>query len=97
MESTIERLHAWVDGRVQGVGFRFFVQKCAIELEITGWVRNLYDGRVEVVAEGTHLNLLKLLAQLHRGPGSAMVSDVDADWESASGEFTSFRVRYTAI
>lgn len=88
-----ERLHAWVEGSVQGVGFRFFVIQHAEELKLTGWVRNLWDGRVEVVAEGPHASLQKLLNHLKEGPRSASVSQVATEWLPASNEFTDFNVR----
>jgi acylphosphatase len=89
----IEHLHAWVEGSVQGVGFRFFVIQHAAELGLTGWVRNLWDGRVEVVAEGPRASLQKLLDQLKEGPRSASVSHVATEWLPASNEFTDFNVR----
>lgn len=90
-----ERLHAWVEGSVQGVGFRFFVIQHAAELGLTGWVRNLWDGRVEVIAEGPRASLQKLLEQLKTGPRSASVSHVAAEWLPAADEFTDFNVRFS--
>ena len=89
------RLHAWVGGSVQGVGFRMFVQEQAIRLNIKGWVRNRWDGRVEVVAEGKRNHLDQFLGQLRRGPRSAHVSELDFDWQSALHEFSGFRIRRT--
>lgn len=89
------RLHAIVKGRVQGVGFRYFVVDAAEILELTGWVRNRWDDNVEVLAEGDQANLEQLLKALQRGPRSAFVSDVDFDWEKPTGEFTTFRVAMT--
>lgn len=91
-----KRMHASVEGLVQGVGFRAFVQQNAIWLNLTGWVRNRWDGSVEVVAEGELEQLEKMLAALKRGPRSASVRQVTVDWEDASGEFTSFGVRRTS-
>jgi len=90
------RLHAHVEGRVQGVGFRYFVEETAITLDLKGWVRNRWDGSVEVVAEGERQSLEKLLHALRRGPRSAQVSDVRTEWSPASGEFDHFRVRMTS-
>ncbi len=90
------RLHARVEGRVQGVGFRFFVQQTAQSLGVTGWVRNRWDRSVEVVAEGERAALERLLAALRRGPRASFVSDVKAEWGEASGEFRGFGVRRTA-
>ena len=65
-EHNIHRLHFHVEGMVQGVGFRYFVLRSAQKLGLTGWVRNRYDGRVEVMAEGTLTSLNRLLQELRR-------------------------------
>jgi acylphosphatase len=91
--SDIQRLHARVYGRVQGVGFRYFVLNSAVELGLAGWARNRRDGTVEVVAEG-ELDLLKqLVGVLQRGPRSSAVSKIQTDLQVASGEFASFFIR----
>ena len=95
MENTHARLHAMIDGGVQGVGFRMFVLDHANAMQLTGWVRNTYDGRVEVTAEGSRPALEKLLDKLRQGPRSAFVTEVKQDWQPASGEFTNFEVRRT--
>lgn len=87
------RLNAIVEGHVQGVGFRAFVQGQAVQLDLTGWVRNRWDGSVELAAEGEQVKLDMLLQALYRGPRSAYVSGVRVDWTPATGEFSSFRVR----
>ena len=69
-------LHFLVQGRVQGVGFRWFVQREASELELRGWVRNTEDGDVEVVASGDPGDLSELRASLRRGPRGARVDHV---------------------
>ncbi len=89
------RLHVFVDGRVQGVGFRYFVVQVAELLQVNGWVRNTGDGRVEVMAEGERDVLDKLLEYLGKGPRAAFVSEVRQEWEAATGEFTYFEVRQT--
>lgn len=94
-EATLARLHATVEGRVQGVGFRYFVIDNAAALDLNGWVRNRWNGTVEVVAEGSRPALEKLLAALHRGPNSSHVSNVQFGWEAASGEFLDFHMRNT--
>ena len=66
-----------VRGRVQGVGFRDFVQRAAVELGVTGWVRNLDDGRVEAVAAGTAAQLAEFAGRLHRGPRFSDVRGVE--------------------
>ena len=89
------RLHATVEGRVQGVGFRAFVEQSAMALNLKGWVRNRWDGSVEVLAEGEHKNLEVFLAALWRGPRASSVTDVLFEWLPATGEFTYFSVRMT--
>ncbi len=69
-------LHFLIQGRVQGVGFRWFVQREAAELELRGWVRNTEDGDVEVVAAGDAGNLDELRASLRRGPRGARVDRI---------------------
>lgn len=93
-ESEIKqmRLHADVLGHVQGVGFRFFVLDQARQLGLTGWVRNLPAGTVEVLAEGPKATLATLLNKLQRGPTGSRVSDVRFSWFEANGEFDHFRV-----
>jgi acylphosphatase len=87
------RLHAWVEGRVQGVGFRYFVVENASALGLAGWVRNTFSGQVEVIAEGPRSALEQLLALLKRGPRAAFVTEVRQEWGPASGEFAYFAVR----
>jgi acylphosphatase len=91
-----QRLHAHLTGRVQGVGFRYHTMKAAQDLGLTGWVRNLRDGRVEVVAEGDLDRLNKLLQDLRKGPPSASVENIDYDFSDSKDDFNQFQVRYTA-
>ncbi len=95
-ETTQSRLHAMVSGRVQGVSFRYFVLDQAAELDLTGWVRNRWDGSVEVTAEGPRPMLERLLQSLQQGPPMAHVEDVDFAWLEPTGEFVGFSVRSTA-
>ncbi len=95
MSDTIERLHAKVRGRVQGVSFRYYTTQQARSLGLTGWVMNLPDGQtVEVTAEGSREDLLSLLDWLNTGPGGARVDNLDSAWQTATGEFSDFRTRY---
>jgi acylphosphatase len=94
--SDRRRLEATIHGRVQGVGFRYFVQREAQKLRLTGWVRNLRSGAVEVAAEGSVERLEDLLAALRKGPPLAWVERVNADWKKPRGESGSFDVRFTA-
>jgi len=94
-EVQLSRLHAIVEGRVQGVSFRYFVSEKAAFLGIKGWVRNRIDGSVEVMAEAARGQLELLLQELPKGPPSAYVTDVQVEWLEAAGEFTTFWVRST--
>lgn len=87
------RLCATVHGLVQGVSFRYYTLHKARALGLTGLVRNLWDGSVEVVAEGEREAAEELLAWLHIGPPAAQVERVDVQWETPRGEFRSFEVR----
>lgn len=89
----LKRLHAIVYGRVQGVSFRYNTTRRAVELGITGWVRNLPDRTVEVTAEGDDEAMEKLVAYLKVGPTGAHVTTTDIKWLKASGEFTDFTIR----
>lgn len=94
-ERPSEALRAIVRGRVQGVGFRDFVEMRARSLGLTGYVRNLSDGRsVEVVAEGLRHDLERLIGHLHEGPSGAHVTAVEADWRLPTGAHTGFRTTY---
>jgi acylphosphatase len=79
-DSEKMRLHVIVRGRVQGVGFRAFVVDSGLALGVTGWARNRWDGSVEVVAEG---------------PRMSNVTELEQEWEPASGEYKSFGIRST--
>lgn len=89
------RLHAVVEGRVQGVGFRYFVEETALALNITGWVCNRWNGTVETIAEGERPVLEKFQAALQRGPRSAHVSHVSVEWLPATNEFSRFKIKMT--
>jgi acylphosphatase len=89
-----EQLHAIVRGRVQGVSFRHYTQLYARELGLTGWVRNLPDGTVEVTAEGTREALEQLLAFLNQGPQGARVVHLIHRWNLASNQFDDFHITY---
>ena len=86
----VVRLTAWVRGHVQGVGMRWWIRARALELGLSGWARNLEDGRVEVVAEGPRPACEKLLAAL-RGPGTpGRVESVVERWSEARGRMSRF-------
>ncbi len=87
-------MEATVHGLVQGVFFRQHTLRQAQRLNLTGWVANLPDGNVRVVAEGEESALRALLDFLHRGPPAAQVKRVAVEWSTGAGEFSDFRVRY---
>ncbi len=90
----MKRAHIWVSGRVQGVWFRATAREIANRLGLKGWVRNLPDGRVEIVAEGDESALDEFIKWCWEGPPLARVEDVEVEWERPTGEFRSFEVRY---
>jgi acylphosphatase len=92
MNTSIVRFHATIEGRVQGVGFRYFVVDQASTLNLTGWVRNTYRDEVEVTAEGERQALEKFLQAVRSGPPSAYVTDINFEWLAATGEFKYFQV-----
>lgn len=88
-----QQLEALVMGRVQGVGFRYFVRTAAKRLGVTGWVCNTRDGSVRVVAEGSNKCLKQLLEALEHGPSLACVNDVRCRWDKPSGQYSDFSIR----
>lgn len=91
-EERNEGLHAVVEGHVQGVGFRYFVQDFAERRGLTGWVRNREERQVEVYAEGSHTDLSRLLDALQQGPGTAIVTNVEFEWSEAQGKHNRFSI-----
>ena len=87
------RVHMIISGRVQGVFFRANTKSKAQSLNLSGCVRNLPDGSVEVVAEGPHDTLADFVRWCHKGPAAARVDSVDIEWELATGELTQFGIR----
>lgn len=88
------RAHVYVDGRVQGVFFRTETREEALRHGLTGWVRNLPDARVEAVFEGEKDKVERLIEFCRTGPPGARVTKVDVEWQSFTGEFRGFRIRY---
>ena len=82
-----------VSGRVQGVFFRYSARQHAEELGLTGYARNLNDGRVEIIAEGEEYGLKSLLSWVHRGPSGAYVDRVEIEWRPIKNVFSSFAIR----
>ncbi len=89
------RVHLFVHGRVQGVFFRKYTRDTARKLGIKGWVRNLPDGRVEIIAEGTKEALEQLIYWAkNEGSPLSRVTHVDVQWEPPKNEFDDFSIRY---
>lgn len=86
------RVHLLIRGHVQGVWFRQSTERQARTLGLVGWVRNLPDGRVEIVAEGGDAAVDQLVAYCHAGPPAARVDHVTIDWQAPEGGFTSFEI-----
>ena len=91
----MQRLHAIISGRVQGVSFRYYTQQEAHKLGVKGWVRNRPDRTVEVTAEGERDTLEDFLEFLHEGSPAAQVDSVQSTWSDATGEFTDFQITYS--
>ena len=87
-------LHARVEGMVQGVGFRFSTVHQARRLGVNGYVRNLWDGTVEVAAEGPEEQLRQLERWLHHGPPGAIVRRVDSHYSPFQGVYRSFGIEF---
>lgn len=87
------RAHVHVRGRVQGVNFRYYTMQEARKLGVTGWVRNLIDGRVEAIFEGEDEAVESMVNWCRHGPPSAAVEDVEVLWVEPTGEFSDFGVR----
>lgn len=94
-ESPIDlaRVHIWVIGRVQGVGFRAFVLQSGPIFGITGWVHNVGYDQVETVAEGPRAVLERFADVIKTGPRASRVDEARVEWETPTGEFEGFRVR----
>ena len=89
-----KRVHVFYAGRVQGVGFRMSAEETAQRMGIVGWVKNLRDGRVEVVAEADEATLQKFLDTLQSSSMKNFIQDVEISWSNASETFHEFEIRY---
>jgi acylphosphatase len=89
-----EQFKAIIHGRVQGVGYRFFAERYAIELGITGYAKNLYNDDVEIVAQGDKSSLESYLAKLQEGPRLSKVTNIDVEWQPVSEHYPSFDIRF---
>jgi len=87
------RVHLLISGEVQGVFFRAGTRKFAGDLGVTGWVRNLSSGMIEVVAEGRKPLLDRLVEYCKQGPDGAHVDEMEIEWSKPTGKFTDFNVK----
>ena len=95
MDEDLYAVNLYVSGRVQGVGFRFYAMRIARSFGITGWVRNLYDGRVEIYAEGKKPNLVGFIEEIKIGPPTSHVSNVVQNWEKIKKQhFNDFSITF---
>ena len=92
-QSKKKRVHIWVKGRVQAVGFRAHVEYYASLIDVTGWVRNVGFDTVEALAEGTPDELEKFIELVKQGPSASRVDEARVEWEDATGEFLLFGVK----
>jgi acylphosphatase len=88
----MKRMHVYISGRVQGVFFRAETQRLAVGFNLTGWVRNIADGRVEACFEGKDENIDKMIEWCHIGPPAARVEEVLTEEEHYTGEFRDFSI-----
>jgi acylphosphatase len=89
------RAHIIISGRVQGVFFRYTMQQMASASDVKGWAKNLPDGGVESVLEGSKEDVEKVIKWSHQGPAGAIVQDVEVEWEKYTGEFKDFSIKYS--
>ncbi len=90
----LKKAHLVIHGQVQGVFFRAYFQDQAQTHHLTGWVKNCFDGTVEVILEGEESDVQKVVEWAHTGPSNAEVKRVDVSWEKATGEFKNFSIQY---
>ena len=93
MAAKDKQIHVYYSGRVQGVGFRFTAERIALDLGLSGWVKNLGDTRVELVCEGREEELHKLLDKID-SMFSGHIRQKDVSWAPANNQFSSFEIRF---
>ena len=88
------RLQVHFSGHVQGVGFRYTVQRLALGFDVTGWVKNLSDGRVEMLIEGERGELEAFQAAIPNAGSRRFIRDTQSDWSDGTGEFRGFEIAH---
>jgi len=92
--SSPTEIHAYISGRVQGVNFRYHIRHKANELKLSGYARNLDDGRVEILAQGSQIDLYNLIDYIGSNPGLSYVTGIDINWQKPRESFNSFHIRF---
>ena len=87
-----DRLHVYFSGHVQGVGFRYSVKQLSLEFDVTGWVKNLPDGRVELVAEGERNELETFQAAIPDAGLRRFIRETQSHWSEGTGEYRGFEI-----
>lgn len=85
--------HILVSGRVQGVAFRYYARNIASQLGVGGWIKNLPDGKVELLVEGSKNSVEEMVEWCKRGPRMAEVEDIEVDWLPYSGKYNEFQLK----
>lgn len=91
--NEVIRVHMWVKGRVQNVGFRAHVEYHALEIGVLGWVRNFDPDMVETVAEGTRLQIDQFIEMVKQGPRASHIDQMRVEYEPTTGQLTGFDVK----
>ena len=89
-----KRVHVFYSGRVQGVGFRVTAEETALQYNVLGWVKNLRDGRVELIAEAEEETLERFLEIIRTGPMRNFIKQIEVSWSDAAETFDEFEIRY---
>lgn len=90
----IQRARVYYSGRVQGVGFRYTAEGLALDLKLGGWVKNLPDGRVELLCEGPKQKIEELFSRIQKSILGPHIKKADISWEKPTNEFTDFTVEF---
>lgn len=92
MGDRVVRAHMYIHGNVQGIGYRYWMRSQARKLGLTGWVRNLSDGRVEAMVDGSKDKVEEIIIKCKQGPMLAGIKHLDIIWEKTKGEFEDFTI-----
>lgn len=91
--SDLVRVYIKLSGRVQGVAFRYYARDMAYYYGVKGWIKNLENGEVEAVIEGSKAAVKKMIFWCKKGPALAIVENIEIDWQDYSGEFNDFNIQ----